>query len=223
MWSAHQKKIDRLGIILRPSSIQHSYHGQRQGRQLSPPSRCWSRRSSQLIRIPMNPQFCAVLAVNIQLCHPASMSPTCRPTHSVCWLLWPWFEWMKSTAPNHWSHPSRLQFRRPQWMWIPLKARRQHTQQRTMPHFILTMSPDNSIGIILQATPLIPRIQEIFCRFEPFLQTAASTKTKKEAEHGDVFCQKRGSAAAHLRGMRPAPTSQKYTLMFSTNSNITYF
>ena len=35
-------------------------------------------------------------------------------------------------------------------------------KQRAMPHFILTMSPDESIGIFLQATPLTPMTQEMY-------------------------------------------------------------
>ena len=44
------------------------------------------------------------------------------------------------------------------------------------------------------------------------------TTTKEEAEHGNVFSSKMGNVAAHLRGMRPAPTSKKDTLMLSENS-----
>ena len=50
----------------------------------------------------------------------------------------------------------------PQWMWVPLKAGRQRTQQRTMPHSILRMSPDESMGIFLQATLLTPMSQEMY-------------------------------------------------------------
>ena len=51
------------------------------------------------------------------------------------------------------------------------------------------------------------------CRLEHFLHTAASTATKENTEHGDVFSQKGGSVAAHLRGMRPNPSTKKDTLM----------
>ena len=152
MWSAHQKKVVRLAIKLQPSSIQHNYQGQWQGRQLlSLPSPRWSQRSSQSIRTPMNPKLHMGLAVNIQLCHPASLISTCRPTHSMCWLQWPWFERMNSRARNHRSHPTRFQFRRPHWMWVPLKAGRQRTQPRMTKRFILTMSPDKSIGIFFSS------------------------------------------------------------------------
>ena len=40
-----------------------------------------------------------------------------------------------------------------------------------------------------------------------------STTKKEKTEHRDVFSSKRGSVSAHLRGMRPAPTRQKDTLM----------
>ena len=80
-----------------------------------------------------------------------------------------------------------------------------------MPHFILTMSLDESIGIFLRATPLTPVSQEM------------PPRKKKEAEHGDVFSAKEGSVGAHLRGMRLAPTNQKDTLTPRENSNIKNF
>ena len=129
MCSAHQSKVVRLGIILRPSSFQHNYQEQWQVRRLlSHLSLRWSHKLSQLTRIPMNPQFHMGLGVNIQSCHPAYMITNCHPTHSMCWLLWPWFKQTKSTAPNHRSPLSRLQFWRPQWMRVPLKAGRQRTK-----------------------------------------------------------------------------------------------
>ena len=60
-------------------------------------------------------------------------------------------------SSNHRSHLSCLQ-----WMWVPLKAGRQRIQQITMPHFILTMSPDETIGIFRQATLSTPMSQEMF-------------------------------------------------------------
>ena len=45
--------------------------------------------------------------------------------------------------------------------------------------------------------------------FEPILHIAAPTTTKVKAEHGDVIFLKRGSFAAHVRGMRLAPTKAK--------------
>ena len=48
-------------------------------------------------------------------------------------------------------------------------------------------------------------------------------RKKRETEHGDVFSQKRGSDAEHLRGMRLALTSQKDTLMLWENSNVLNF
>ena len=52
--------------------------------------------------------------------------------------------------------------------------------------------------------------------------TPPPPRRQKEIEHRDVFCQKGGSVAAHLRGMRPTLTSQKDTLMLRRNSNIIY-
>ena len=59
----------------------------------------------------------------------------------------------------------------------------------------------------------IQKGKKCVCRHEPFLHTAASTKTKKETENGDVFSSKGGSEAAHLQGMRAALSSQKDTLL----------
>ena len=55
-----------------------------------------------------------------------------------------------------------------------------------------------------------PRNVSVAC-LEPFFQSAASTKTEKEAQHRDVFSSKEGSVAAHLRGMRPILTERKAT------------
>ena len=41
-------------------------------------------------------------------------------------------------SPNHRSHLSRVQSLRLQWMWVSLKAGKKRTQQRMMPHFILS-------------------------------------------------------------------------------------
>ena len=45
-------------------------------------------------------------------------------------------------------------------------------------------------------------------------------KTEKETQQKDVFSQKGGSVAAHLRGMRQTLTEKKDTLMLRRNSNI---
>ena len=50
-----------------------------------------------------------------------------------------------------------------------------------------------------------------------------SSTTKEKAEHGDVFSSKRGSVAAHLRGMRSTPPSQKGTLMLREKLKLSYF
>ena len=44
-------------------------------------------------------------------------------------------------------------------------------------------------------------------------------RDKNKTEHGDLFSSERGSVAAHLRGMRPAPSSQKDTLRLRETSN----
>ena len=60
---------------------------------------------------------------------------------------------------------------------------------------------------------LTPESQDKYASHRVVLNTAASTTTKEKAEHVDVFSGKRGTVAAHLRGMRPTPTSKKDTLM----------
>ena len=108
MWRAHQRNAVRLGRILRQSSIGHNYQEQWHDRQLPPPpSPRWSHKLSQMIRILINPRFHTGSAVNIQLCHSASMISICHPTHSMCWLIRPWSNQTKSTAPNDRSHLSR--------------------------------------------------------------------------------------------------------------------
>ena len=94
-----------------------------------------------------------------------------------------------------------------------------------MPHFILMMSPDESIGIFRQATPLTPRSQEKFLllRALPPLHRLHEDK-KNKLSIGMSFSKKGGwGVAAHLRGMRPTFTSQKDTLMLRRNTNIINF
>ena len=50
---------------------------------------------------------------NTHKCRPVWMTSTCRPTPSMCWLLWPSFNKIKKRAPNHRSRLIRLQSRRP--------------------------------------------------------------------------------------------------------------
>ena len=45
------------------------------------------------------------------------------------------------------------------------------------------------------------------------------TSTEEKTEHGDVFSSKGWSVAAHLRRMRPTPSTKKDTLMLRENSN----
>ena len=87
------------------------------------------------------------------------MISTYRTTHSTFWLLWPWFDKTKSTAPNHRSRLSRLQFWRPQWIWAPLKARRHRIQPQMKRPFIPKVSLNGSTRIILlmkHSTPISP-------------------------------------------------------------------
>ena len=103
----------------------------------------------------MSPHTHMGLETKTQLCHPASMISVYRPTHSMCELLWQWYSQTNITAPNHWSRQIRFQFQRSQWTWVPLKAGKHHTQQRTMAHFTQRTSLDESIETFLPVTHLI--------------------------------------------------------------------
>ena len=163
MWSAYQWKEVRLGPILQQSSIRHNYQEQWQGRQLpSPPSPWWSHKLSQSIGILRNPQVHVGLPTNIQLGHWASKISTCRPTFSMCCLLWAWFDQTKDTAPIYRSRLSCLQYLRPQWFWVPLKAGRQRTQPPITIHFVPSMSQGGSIGIVLLVKLLTPMSPEMY-------------------------------------------------------------
>ena len=53
----------------------------------------------------------------------------------------------------------------------------------------------------------------------PSSTTPPPPQQKRKLSIGMSFLQKGGSVAAHLRGMRPAPSSQKDTLMLKQNAN----
>ena len=210
MCSAHREKVALSRTIPWQSSILRNYQELWQGRQSqSPPSPLRNHELWRYIQTLTNRQFHMRLAVNIPLCHPASMISTFRPSLSMCWLLWSWFERMKTTASNHRSQPSRLQFRRPQWMWLPLKARRQRTRQRTTPLFWLTPSPDESIGIFLQATPLTPMSQETYLSLRSLPPHRRLHGDKKENWAWRCLFPQKGKSRSTPAGMRPTLTSQK--------------
>ena len=104
-------------------------------------------------------------------------------------------------------------------MSVLLKDGTQRIPQLIMPRSKRMMIPEESTGIFRRATPRFQRAKECVCRLEPFVHAAASTKTKKETQHKDVFSQKGGSVAAHLRGMRSTRTAKKDPLMLLRNSN----
>ena len=155
----------------------------------------------------MNPHFHTESATNIPLCHPASMISICHPTHSACWLLWPWINQTRKTAPNHWSRPTRLQYLRSQWNWVPLKARRHRTQPQMTIHFIPRVSLDGSIGILFLTKLLTPISADKYLSRRARPPHRRLHHDKEKAEHGDILTSKGGIVAAHLRGMRPAPLS----------------
>ena len=76
------------------------------------------------------------------------------------------------------------------------------------------------LGYFFERHLRLQRARKCVCRLEPFLHSADSAKTKKETQHKDVFSQKRGSFAAHLRGMRPTLTAKKDPLILRRDSNI---
>ena len=75
------------------------------------------------------------------------MTSTCRPTPSMCWLLWPSLNKIKKTAPNIRSRLIRHQSRRPPGIWALLKGGRRHILlQKTIPSIRLKMSLDGWTG-----------------------------------------------------------------------------
>ena len=200
MWSAHQRKEVRLGSMLQQSSIQHNYQEQSQRRQLpSSLSPRWSHKLSQLTRILTNPQFQMGLAVNIWSCHPAPMIQCVgyygRDSNRE--RVWP--QLPDASIPSPISVPPTNLSNIEGW-----ETTLTTTDDNT---FFLGMSQNGFNGI------------NCTFRFKPVLHTATSTTTNEEAEHRDVFSSKRGRVAAHLRGMRLAPTFQKDTLMLRRNSS----
>ena len=148
------------------------------------------------------------------------MTLTCRPTLSMCWRLWLWFGRTKKTAPNHRSHLIRVQSLRLQWTWAPLKAGRHHIQlQTTIPFIRLRVSFDGSTGtfrLTKHLTPISPDTYRLLQARPPHRHL--HHEKRENGAWGCLFL-KKGSDAAHLRGMRLAPSSQKDTLMLRENSN----
>ena len=118
------------------------------------------------------------------------MTSTCRPTPSMCWQLWPSFNKIKKTAPNHRSRLICLQSQRPQWTWARLKVGRRHILLQTIIHSIrLKRSLDEFRGLFWWRDIWIEWTQTSLSHWKPILHTAASTATKEKIEHGDVFPQ----------------------------------
>ena len=76
------------------------------------------------------------------------------------------------------------------------------------------------LGYFVERHLRLQRAKKCVCRLDPFLHSAASTKTKKETQHRDVFSQKRVTVTAHLLGMQPTLTAKKDPLKLRRNSNI---
>ena len=72
-----------------------------------------------------------------------------------------------------------------------------------------TFYTDGSTGIFRQATPSTPTSREMCLSLRAFPPLRRLHEDKKETKHRDVFSQKRGSVAGHLRGMRPTLTSRR--------------
>ena len=95
----------------------------------------------------MNPQLDTGLATNTQLAHPASKFSTYRPTNSMCWLLWPWFNQTRNTACNHLRLLTRLERLHHQWFWVQLKAGKHRRQLQMKTLFTQRTNLNESIGI----------------------------------------------------------------------------
>ena len=67
-------------------------------------------------------------------------------------------------------------------------------------------------------TPMRPDKYLSLQALPPHRRRHEDEREREEAEHGDVSS-KRGRLAPHLRGMQPAPTSKKDTLMLRKISN----
>ena len=142
------------------------------------------------------------------------MTSTCRPTPSMCWQLWPSFNRIKKTAPNHRSRLIRLPFQRLQWTWVRLKSGRRHTLLRTTtPSTCLKTSLVEYTGIFLQTRHLNRMNPDESIPLEAHPPHRRLHRDKREDWAWRCLFLKGGSVAAHLRGMRPTPSTKKGTLM----------
>ena len=133
------------------------------------------------------------------------MTSTCRTTHSMCWLLWPWFGKVKKTAPNHRSCLIRLQSRRPQWSWGPLKVGRNHTQLQTIKLFIPRMSLEGCIGTIRLTRHLTTMSPDKYRLLQARPPHRPLQQNKRRSWAWGCLFLKKESVAVHMRCNRPAP------------------
>ena len=126
-----------------------------------------------------------------QLLSPPMIS-TCRPANSVCWLL---------------SRDSSIRIVQPPISGAIYPVSNFDARNECEYHWRLWDNAHNSgwchilywwwaqtslLGYFFERHLWLPWAKKCLYRFEPFLHTAASTKTKNEAEHGNVFSQNRG-------------------------------
>ena len=142
------------------------------------------------------------------------MTPICHSTPSMYWQRWPSFNRIKKTAPIIGAVWSVSHFNAPN---EPEHDRRlgHNTHDYGPQHFLLVWKRASTsiLGLVCRRNIWIEWTQKSLSYSKPIFHTAAFTATKEKTEHGDVFSSKGRSVAAHLRGMRPAPSTKKDTLM----------
>ena len=110
MWSIHRQKGAPLEITLRQSSTPHNYQ--------EPEAITISSVASpepQVVTIESDsnePTFLYAFGTQHPIAPPSLNDLNLPPTPSMCWKLWPLFNKIKKTAPNHRSYLIRLRFQR---------------------------------------------------------------------------------------------------------------
>ena len=120
-------------------------------------------------------------------------------------------------SPNHRSHLSSLPSLRPQWLWAPLKARRQRTQERMMPDFSPRMSPASLFGYFFQRNFLCI---DVSIGSSPSSKPPPPRRQKKKLNIGISFPKKWECHSTPASHAARGPYQQKDTLMLKKNSNI---
>ena len=207
MWSDDRKKVALSGTISRQSSILRGYQELWQGRQSqSPPS---PLRNHEVWRYN-----CAT--------QPQWSQPAAQPIHCVGYYSRDRSGWTIQPPITGAIHPVSI-FDAPnesEYHWR--LGDNAHNNGRC--HVLYWVWARTSLlRCFFKRHLWLQWAKKCICRFEPFLHTAAYTKTKKASWPLGCLLPKRGSVAAQLRGMRPDPNSQKDTLTRRKKSNITYF